>query len=241
MEMLRLLYHDIVTEGDLMSSGFTGRSTQAYKLQLELFESHLRIIVAQPVPVQLTFDDGGKCHILHTAPLLEKFGLSGIFFIPTAFIGTPGFLDPDDIAQLHQRGHTIGTHSHTHRPLSILSSEQVLEEWKQSVSILSAITGTAIRYASLPGGWYSRKIAEATAESGITILFTSKPSLRTAHVSGCEIAGRYNITAKHTSSDIASLLKDPASYGPGIFSRILGLLKYLSPKLYLWVRERFVK
>src|SRR5689334_16033696 len=37
----------------------------------------------------ITFDDGLKSHAQVAAPLLEKYGFSGWFFVPTEFVDTP--------------------------------------------------------------------------------------------------------------------------------------------------------
>jgi hypothetical protein len=47
--------------------------------------------------------------------------------------------------------------------------------------------------ASVPGGYYSRQVAEAAVEAGIETLFTSEPTAAVHMVNGCRVLGRYVI------------------------------------------------
>jgi hypothetical protein len=72
-----------------------------------------------------------------------------------------------------------------------LSWEQMLREWKQSTGRLAAILGHEVALASVPGGYYSRQVAQAAAQAGIQTLFTSEPTARVQVVHGCRVLGRY--------------------------------------------------
>ena len=63
--------------------------------------------------VALTFDDGGAS-ALDIAGMLERRGWRGHFFVTTSRIGEPGFVGPDAVRELAERGHDVGSHSHTH-------------------------------------------------------------------------------------------------------------------------------
>jgi hypothetical protein len=43
------------------------------------------------------------------------------------------------------------------------------------------------------GGFYSQKVAEAAALSGIKVLFTSEPTMSEKFVEGCRVLGRYSV------------------------------------------------
>ena len=182
MTSLSLLYHDVVADGQLRSSGFSSPDADIYKLSDREFRRHLEAINRRGVAAAdrlFTFDDGGASALEPTATLLEAYGWKGRFFITTDFIGTSGFLSHDDIRALHRRGHIIGSHSCSHPPrMARCSRAELLREWGESREILSGILGETVDSASVPGGYYARAVAETAAQCGIQLLFTSEPTTR---------------------------------------------------------------
>ena len=115
-----------------------------------------------------------------------------LFFITTDWVGTPTFLSADRVRQLHRRGHVIGSHSRSHPTrMAALSRAELDGEWSESIARLSDLMGEPVKTASVPGGYYSRQVAEAAAGAGIGVLFTSEPTSRSAVVDGCVVLGRY--------------------------------------------------
>ena len=115
-----IMYHDVIEKGDYDASGFPGAHARIYKLEKSTFELHLEAIKrARSVRrcegwhdhCLLTFDDGGVSALSQVAPLLERNGWRGHFFVATDWIGRPGFLTADQIRDLDRRGHLIGSHS----------------------------------------------------------------------------------------------------------------------------------
>ncbi len=222
MQTIALLYHDVVPAGDYSLSGFQSADANIYKLDCDEFKNHLREIarVAKQPPrdgsdaielgwarLVLTFDDGGVSAILYVAELLEGFGWRGHFFITTGRIGTPGFLDESQIQALHSNGHVIGSHSCSHPArMSRCSQEQLDYEWEESTRVLARILGTPVTTASVPGGFYSRRVAAAAARSGIRRLFTSEPVASSHIVDGCVVLGRFSIQQGIPREWVASLI-----------------------------------
>ena len=145
-------------------------------------------------PVFLTFDDGGASAHDCIAPIFESFGWRGHFFITTGRIGSAGFAGETQIRDLRRRGHVIGSHSSTHPTrMSYIPWEQMKDEWSVSKARLEDILGEPVKTASVPGGFYSKKVAQAAALAGIEVLFNSEPEARVHFVDGCLVAGRYAI------------------------------------------------
>lgn len=206
--MLSLLFHDVYA-ADPAESGFEGEGAARYKLPLDVFSEQLarleETLEASPVlagqehtdfdvPVAITVDDGGLSYHSQVAGLLEERGWRGHCFMTTAWIGRPGFLDRAQLRDLHLRGHIIGSHSVTHPTrFAACSHPEMLREWRDSRAALEDILGAPVRTASIPGGYYSRQVAESAAEAGITTLFTSEPESRIRRVQGCAVLGRYTI------------------------------------------------
>jgi peptidoglycan/xylan/chitin deacetylase (PgdA/CDA1 family) len=154
------------------------------------------VLGVAPAPVLLTFDDGSAgCH-QYAAPALEAMGWRGYFFITTDWIGRPGIMNALQIAELHRRGHVIGSHSASHpERMSQLPWAALLDEWQTSRRVLEAITGAPVAAASVPGGYSSPEVIRAAAAAGIRLLFTSKPACTSRTVDGCRVCGRYSMSA----------------------------------------------
>ena len=221
---IALLYHDVVESGMEHTSGFQGPVADRYKLTPEAFAAHLEALASAvgaapallpengrldvPEGVFLTFDDGGVTAHSWIAEDLEERGWRGHFFITADRIGTPGFVDADQIRDLRSRGHLIGTHSFSHPPrMSACSPDALLEEWRRSREVLSDILAAPVTTGSVPGGFYSHAVAAAAAKAGLRYLFTSEPTRRTHQVSGCMVLGRYTLyrgASPRTTAALAS-------------------------------------
>lgn len=211
MKAFSLAYHDVI-DGSNVLPGYKA----LYKLDHHEFHKHILSIRRQAqeiavrsidrfrrwgdeVPVFLTFDDGELGAYTYVADELEQYGWRGHFFVTTDWIGRTGFLNTQQIRELRSRGHVIGSHSCSHPArMSHLSSKELMREWSESCTILSDILGEQTRVASVPDGYYSRKVGKAAAAAGIEVLFTSEATAATSVLEGCLILGRYFIRA-HTS------------------------------------------
>ena len=111
----------------------------------------------------LSFDDGFASNV-RTARLLEEFGIVGCFFVTTGFIGTPtlteardffgysaGIDEPamtwSDLEALKAAGHEIGNHTQTHRVVSSLSPQRVVDEIGGAADVLRARLGSVEHFA----------------------------------------------------------------------------------------------
>ena len=114
--------------------------------------------------------------------------------------------DESQIQALHSNGHVIGSHSCSHPArMSRCSQEQLNYEWEESTRVLTRILGTPVTTASVPGGFYSRRVAAAAARSGIRQLFTSEPVASSHIVDGCVVLGRFSIQQGVPGEWVASL------------------------------------
>ena len=207
MSTLALMYHDVV-DADDDASGFPGRGPASYKLETSQFEAHLDAIAAarSPRAFVLTFDDGGRSAHTHAADALERRGFRGHFFVTTGKIDTPTFVTVDQIRDLARRGHTIGSHSRSHPTrMARLSRDEIFDEWRSSLARLAEILGRPVTVASVPGGYYSRVVAEAAAAAGVKTLFNSEPTARVQVIDGCQVVGRYTILRSTPAADAAKI------------------------------------
>lgn len=119
--------------------------------------------------------------------------------------------------------------------MSHCSWQELLREWRESAGILSGILGEPVTVASVPGGYYSRKVAEAAAEAGIRALFTSEPTTRVQRVNGCLVLGRYFVRRgmdSRISGEFARLRVGPRLRQAGLW-KLKKLAKFAGGGLYL--------
>ena len=223
MRAISLEYHDVVAREEVDSSGFPGGGPATYKVEPGEFERHLAAIMragngkpssvfglmqgtTNSLPLLLTFDDGGCSAHGYIAERLEKFGYCGHFFITANQIGSPSFLTKEQIRDLRDRGHVIGSHSYSHpRRMSYCSWEELIDEWSKSVGILSDCLGEKVVVASLPGGYYSKKVVRAASSAGIKVLFTAEPTATCSYVDGCLVLGRYSVRSWTSAETVGAI------------------------------------
>ena len=262
MRAIALGYHDIVAAGSADESGFPGPTAARYKLSPDEFTSHMDAVAALhprvtadvrllgdrpggPVPLLLTFDDGGT-GALAAAECLDMRGWKGHFFITAGRIGTPGFLDREGVRDLHGRGHVIGSHSRTHpERMSALPPGEQKREWTESIMLLSDIIGVAVDVASVPGGYFARGVGRAAAEGGVRVLFTSEPTARLYSLDGCLIVGRYSVMRGMTAGEVTAIAA--AGIGPRLrqalrwngkkAAKVIGGKSYLKLRRFIIARR----
>ena len=218
-EIAGLMYHEVTDQPS--NSGFQRPAARDYGLSVRAFADQLEEIARGPSVPQLvsdldptlpfrhlvlTFDDGGRS-ALHVAEALAHRGWKAHFFVVTSRIGSRTFLDRAGIRHLHQCGHLVGTHSHTHPDVfRDLSRAQMLVEWRTSVDLLEQILGEPCRVGSVPGGDISGGALQAAADAGLRDLFTSEPWLRPRWVRGCWVFGRMCVKANTSLHRLRALV-----------------------------------
>jgi peptidoglycan/xylan/chitin deacetylase (PgdA/CDA1 family) len=260
---ISLMYHDVAPHTIHKSSGFPDAGAAIYKLEPDRFARHLRaikqVVTESPIlvtdllaenfssaalPWMLTFDDGGASSYTPIADMLESSGWRAHFFITTDYIDKSAFMTHGQIRELHKRGHIIGSHSCSH-PLrfALRSADEMKREWRLSLRVLSDLLGEDVRIASVPGGQYSRKVAESAAAEGIRALFTSEPTSECAEVDGCLLLGRYAIRQGTSAEEAAGMVE--GKFMPRLKQRIWWdtkkIIKSMGGEYYLKVREAAAK
>jgi len=225
MRTSALMYHDVLRP-DRGPSGFTGGGPSRYALGWDEFVSHLDLIATVPIAPTLvdrasdrdqacvlTFDDGGASAV-DVGEELARRGWRGYFFVTAGLVGTPGFVDGKGVLELDRMGHVVGSHSVTHPDrMGALRYEEILREWRESCEALSDLVGAPIRAASVPGGFYRRRVAAAAARAGIATLFNSEPVRTARTVDGCLVVGRYGIRDDTTAREAAAAAAgEPATW-----------------------------
>lgn len=127
--------------------------------------------------------------------------------------------------------------------MSYCSWRQLTQEWANSVKALSDILGTQVTIASVPGGYYSTRVAKAASAAGITTLFNSEPVTRSHEVDGCLVLGRYTILGGMLPSVAAGIAAGHVM--PRVKQLMFWKLKELGKRAggesYLKVRKVFIQ
>jgi peptidoglycan/xylan/chitin deacetylase (PgdA/CDA1 family) len=154
------------------------------------FERHLRIIRHRGVEfvdpsrmrgleratpgVVMCFDDGTVDHWTTVRPILERYGIMGLFYVPTQKIGLPGRVTEQAVRELHKAGHTIGDHGHTHDRWDRLSIDDVRRELATSRAIIGDLCGRAPDHAAPPGGFFTDAVRDVARASGFQYFRTMR-------------------------------------------------------------------
>ena len=218
MRPVSLLFHDVY-ESDPGESGFRSPAADRYKLSVPEFEAQLDGLVQLRIPnlalrepqgapslsrgefrvsPVITVDDGGVSFYTAIADRLEAVDLRAHCFISTDYVGERGFLTSQQIRELDARGHVFGTHSASHPArFSALGAAEMRREWSDSRQRLEDIVGHAVTVGSVPGGYFSRAVAEAASEAGLRTLYTSEPTTRPSTLDGLRLIGRFTVRRGH--------------------------------------------
>lgn len=133
---------------------------------------------APPRAVALTFDDGYRDFLHEAVPTLEEFGFSATVFLVADRVGESNSWDArhgdpprpllswSEAAALASRGIEMGSHARTHRPLTLLSQEELREEIAGSKAIIEEKLGLAVRHFSYPHGLFDGRCLGWLRESG---------------------------------------------------------------------------
>jgi len=262
MKAITLSFHDAVADANFAASGFTEQGANTYKLDVKDMEQHFDAVAAlsprppgsarvlldgppEHSPLFFAFDDGGSSAFDYIAPLLDKLGWVGHFFITGNRIDTPGFVTREQIKALDAHGHVVGSHSWTHPTrMAKCTRAQLNDEWQKSVDKLSTILGKQVDIASVPGGYYSPEVARSASACGVRVLFTSEP-VKTIHsVDDCLVLGRYTLLRgmpAAVSQGLASEQTSPAQIKQYVLWNSKKVVKAVAGGPYLALRKRILK
>ncbi|MGO9318323.1 MAG: polysaccharide deacetylase family protein [Terracidiphilus sp.] len=120
----------------------------------------------------VTFDDGTEDHYFIAAPLLERHGLRGVFFVNTAHWGADGYLTLAQCRELQARGHAIESHAHQHKTLVGLPEDQLRSQLTESRQRLCENGLGQWSLFAPPGGFYDAAVVEAARTCGYRSLRT---------------------------------------------------------------------
>jgi len=112
-------------------------------------------------PVLITFDDTRLDQFTAALPELDKQGFKAAFFIMTVALGKPGYMSKEQVKQLADEGHTIGSHTYDHKNVKTYTVDDWVEQVQKPSKQLQTITGKPVEYFAYPFGlWNKEAIAK---------------------------------------------------------------------------------
>jgi peptidoglycan/xylan/chitin deacetylase (PgdA/CDA1 family) len=112
-------------------------------------------------PVMITFDDTRLDQFTEALPAMDKHQFKAAFFIMTVSLGKPGYMSRDQVKQLADAGHTIGSHTYDHKNVKQYTVDDWVEQVQKPSQQLQSITGKPLGYFAYPFGlWNKEAIAK---------------------------------------------------------------------------------
>ena len=121
-------------------------------------------------PVMITYDDTHAEHFTIAKQEMDKYGFKGVFYIMTIAIDKQKRMTKEQIKQLSDEGHAIGSHTWDHHRVDKLKNENEIEfrgkkmivnEWDfqlaNSRKQLEEITGKPVVHFAYPFGIWSKE------------------------------------------------------------------------------------
>ncbi|OGW82216.1 MAG: hypothetical protein A3G33_10850 [Omnitrophica bacterium RIFCSPLOWO2_12_FULL_44_17] len=129
--------------------------------------------------IVLTFDDGHASHSEIVVPLLKKYRMQAIFFVPVNKVGQEGYVEWPHLAKMAEDGFDLGSHGMNHVPLTNLSEKDLYEEIVNSRKILEYHLSARVNSFSVPRGFCHVRLLQAIERHGYEFVFTSHYGVNT--------------------------------------------------------------
>lgn len=125
----------------------------------------------------ITFDDGHITHYTNAYPALLEAGMTAEFYVNTALVGKPGFVDWVHLKEMAAAGMSIQSHGAHHLFLADLDDAALVTELTRSKRAIEAHLGTPVTVLAPPGGRYDQRTLETAERFGYRALAISEPGL----------------------------------------------------------------
>lgn len=172
-----------------------------YKLTPEFFEYQIRYYLEHgykfisevgdlraPKRILITFDDGYESFECHVLPLLERYRVPCIVFVPTKYIGkkmADGISEPENQSKNIMSFDTLkrlagsglvgfGCHTHSHFDMTRAESLFIRQDIEKALSIIRSVSGKECRAFCYPQGKVNDEVKALINEMGFEYAFTTK-------------------------------------------------------------------
>ncbi|MDP8927708.1 MAG: polysaccharide deacetylase family protein [Actinomycetota bacterium] len=161
-----------------------------HRLMLDLPEAVERVDRRGRLPrglAALTFDDGFASLHEHALPVLARHRVPATVFVvagtlvpegrPVDWVDDPpafplATLTREQLLELHQAGVGIGSHSHTHRDLTLLGQDECERDLRHSRELLEDLLRRPVPFLAYPRGRHNERVRRSARRAGYTHAFT---------------------------------------------------------------------
>jgi peptidoglycan/xylan/chitin deacetylase (PgdA/CDA1 family) len=122
-------------------------------------------------PILLTFDDTDLPQFTIAKPVMEKYGFKGMFFIMTVSLGRPNYMSREQVKQLSDAGHEIGSHTWDHKNIKQYVDADWVTQIDKPTKTLESITGKPVQYFAYPFGLWNTAVIPNLKAHGFKAAF----------------------------------------------------------------------
>lgn len=185
-----LIYHHVQPlkpSDDAIERGLTVLPGQFVAQLRYLHAAHYHVVTAAQLvsflsagttlpakPIVLTFDDGYKDVYRGVYEPLLRAHLRATFFIVPSFLGTPRYLNWQQVQTMARHGMDMEAHTMTHPDLTRIGPRSVRWQLTESRRELQGRLRHPVRLFAYPYGTYSPSVVAAVAAAGYVAAFTTQ-------------------------------------------------------------------
>jgi len=168
-----------------------------------VLESVAEVRASARIPITITFDDGNISDALIALPELVKFNLRAKFFVCSARIGAPHYLDSAALVDLLAAGMEIGTHGRDHQNWRGLDEAALAAELADARRRIEDVCQIAVTKAAIPFGSYDRRVLGRLRRERFECVYTSDQWFAQ---SSAWLKPRYTVNCKSSAQDIIKVI-----------------------------------
>lgn len=116
--------------------------------------------------VAITFDDGYENNYENAYPVLREAGFPATLFIPSDFVGQPGYVTAAQLREMAANGVAAGAHGKTHDFLAALTPKKLHDEIQVAKERLEAVSGRPVRLFCYPLGGFDGQVKKWVKTAG---------------------------------------------------------------------------
>jgi peptidoglycan/xylan/chitin deacetylase (PgdA/CDA1 family) len=124
-----------------------------------------------PKPVMLTYDDTDLEQYTVALPAMNKHNFKGVFFVMTVSLGRPRYMSKEQVKDLSDKGHTIGSHTWDHHNVKKYQGQDWVTQIEKPTKTLESITGKSIKYFAYPFGLWNKEAIPELKKRGMVSAF----------------------------------------------------------------------
>jgi peptidoglycan/xylan/chitin deacetylase (PgdA/CDA1 family) len=115
-------------------------------------------------PVMLSFDDTDLDQFELAKPVMDQYHFKGVFFVMTVSLNKPRYMSREQVKQLSDEGHVIGSHTWDHMNVRKFETEDWAIQVDKPLKQLEEITGKPVKYFAYPFGLWKPEVIPGLKE-----------------------------------------------------------------------------